>query len=77
MLIRERMTTKEREIHGMWMTEERMKKSGDFSAPARHGLWTLNYWAFVTALFAQNMSLGPGRQSAVSSNTAIVFHRRS
>ncbi|CAK8985160.1 Uncharacterized protein SCF082_LOCUS38 [Durusdinium trenchii] len=30
-LVRERMQQKEKEISGSWMTEERMKKSGDFS----------------------------------------------
>ena len=31
-VVRERMESKEREIHGEWMTEEKMIKSGDFSA---------------------------------------------
>ena len=31
-IVKERMESKEREIHGEWMTEEKMVKSGDFSA---------------------------------------------
>ena len=31
MMIRERMQTKEQEISGEWLTEEKMTKSGDFS----------------------------------------------
>ena len=31
-IVRERMTTKEQEINGMWMTKDKMRKSGDFSA---------------------------------------------
>ena len=30
-LVRERMETKEQEILGMWMTKDRMKKSGDYT----------------------------------------------
>lgn len=30
-IIRERMLLKEKEIHGKWMTEERLKSSGDYS----------------------------------------------
>ena len=30
-VVRERMETKEQEINGVWMTEEKLKKSGDFS----------------------------------------------
>ena len=30
-LVRERMTSKEQEILGQWMTEEKMEKSGEFS----------------------------------------------
>lgn len=30
-LVRERMTSKEQEVLGQWMTEEKMEKSGDFS----------------------------------------------
>ena len=30
-LVRERMTSKEQEILGQWMTREKMEKSGDFS----------------------------------------------
>ena len=31
-VVRERLESKEREIHGEWMTEEKMQKSGEFSA---------------------------------------------
>ena len=31
-VVRERMLSKEKEIHGEWLTEERMQKSGEFSA---------------------------------------------
>lgn len=30
-LVRERMETKEQEVTGSWMTEEKMVKSGDYS----------------------------------------------
>ena len=31
MIVRERMESKEREIHGEWYTEERLLKSGDYT----------------------------------------------
>ena len=33
-MVRERMESKEKEVHGEWMTEEKMTKSGEFSATA-------------------------------------------
>jgi len=31
-IFRERMETKEMEVNGEWLTEQKMKKSGDYSA---------------------------------------------
>ena len=30
-MVRERMTSKEQEVLGQWLTQERMEKSGDFT----------------------------------------------
>ena len=30
-MVHERMTSKEQEVMGQWLTEERMEKSGDFT----------------------------------------------
>lgn len=31
-IIKEQLSTKENEVHGKWMTEDRMKKCGEFNA---------------------------------------------
>lgn len=32
-MVKERMLQKEKEVKGRWMTEEKLKKSGDYSPP--------------------------------------------
>ena len=32
-VVRERLESKEREVHGEWMTEEKLAKSGEFTKP--------------------------------------------
>ena len=38
-VVRERMQSKEKEIHGEWFTEDRLKKSGEFSAQLGFKSW--------------------------------------
>ena len=33
-ILKEKLSSKENEVHGKWMTEDRMKKSGQFSPQA-------------------------------------------
>ena len=46
-VVRERMESREREIHGSWLTEERMQKSGEFSEPLGTHVWCMLYVSCV------------------------------
>ena len=78
LVVRERMETKEKETTGFWLTEEKMKKSGDYS-PYHDGMNDMWKQVTNTGFFSSQPFSHPfvnqGNPSGLSSHTALGFHR--